>query len=125
MKDYPWTQADQTPEMDAEANMIGETAEELFPLDKCGQVIRPGSYIVYGHALGRSVGLKFGKVIHAQRTFATYGSDARIEVIGVDDGWKGHPALLTHKGILRYGNRVIVLPFKALPYYAQELLKEI
>ena len=87
--------------------------------DKTGnQEILVGSYIVYGHAMGRCAGLKFGKVIKVD-------DKDRYHVIGVDDDWIRQRIELTKKGILQFPERIIVLPFEMLPDYAQELLGEI
>lgn len=87
--------------------------------DKTGkQEIISGSYIVYGHALGRCAGLKFGKVIKVDEK-------NRYHVIGVDDDWKYQQPELSKKGILQFEERIIVLPFDMLPDYAQKLLQDI
>lgn len=84
--------------------------------------IEVGSYIVYGHALGRCAGLKFGKITKIDK----YENRNRYWVIGVDDDW--HPrnkASLSKQGRLQFEDRIIVLSFNMLPIYAQELLKDI
>ena len=81
-----------------------------------------GSYIVYGHALGRCAGLKFGKITKIDE----YEERNRYWVIGVDDDW--HPrndATLSKQGRLQFEDRIVVLPFEMLPDYAQRLLKDI
>jgi hypothetical protein len=81
-----------------------------------------GSYIVYGHALGRCAGLKFGRVVKID----TYNDYFRYWVIGVDDDWyPRNNAQLSKMGRLQFEDRIIVLPFEMLPIYAQELLRDI
>ena len=48
--------------------------------DKCGKVLTSGDFIVYGHALGRCAGLRYGKVIDVKfPKESTYGKgEAKI-----------------------------------------------
>lgn len=100
--------------------------EEL--LDKTGNKIEIGSYIVYGHALGRCAALKFGKVIDIEfqtDNFPQYPTHVRISVIGIDDEAHWSKPHLTKRGFLGFPERIIVLPVDKLPEYAKELLKNI
>lgn len=36
---------------------------ELMFTDKSGWILKPGDFIIYGHALGRCAGLQYGKVM--------------------------------------------------------------
>ncbi|HBD93005.1 MAG TPA: hypothetical protein DC057_02405 [Spirochaetia bacterium] len=100
-------------------------------LDKCGNNIVSGCYIVYGHNLGRCAGLKFGKVLKVEVNEDINFYSGKIEyyykisVIGVDDDWNFQEPKLSKKGILQFPERIIVLPFEMLPEYAQNLLKDV
>lgn len=83
--------------------------------------IEVGSYVVYGHALGRCAGLKFGKIIKIDELEGAY----RYFVVGVDDDWDFETPKLSKRGILQFENRIIVLPFEMLPEYAQKLLNDV
>jgi len=87
--------------------------------DKTGRSeIIVGSYIVYGHALGRCAGLKFGKIVKIDR----HNDEERYWVLGVDDDWyPGSKPELSKIGRLQFPERIIVLSFSMLPEYAQEL----
>ena len=94
--------------------------------DKCGKEIFVGSYIVYGHNLGRCAGLKFGKIIKIEKPKSEFSDhDYNICVIGIDDDWGFRDASLSKRGILFYPERIIVLDFNDLPEYAQKLLVNI
>lgn len=57
-------------------------------LDKLGQEIRPGRWIVYGHALGRCAALRIGLVLDVKRgpkTTHAWLREDRITVWGIDD----------------------------------------
>lgn len=83
-----------------------------------------GSYIVYGHNLGRCAGLKFGKVIKIDNP-PSDKNVFRYHVIGVDDDWAFRNPELSKRGMLLYENRMMVLPFTMLPEYAQKLLVDV
>lgn len=82
-------------------------------LDKLGKEIKEGCYIIYGHALGRSAGLAFGKVISVstgEKKYYNGGSYTvyKIKIRGVDDDWKV-PKLLSRDSILQYPDRIVVI----------------
>jgi hypothetical protein len=96
-------------------------------LDKSGHPIEVGSYVVYGHALGRCAGLRFGKVLKISprkaRWFDDSDSAVTIQVIGVDDDWeREEPKLCSKPGNLMFPNRTIVLRGYDLPPTIKELL---
>jgi hypothetical protein len=96
-------------------------------LDKAKKEITVGSYIVYGHNLGRCAGLKFGKVLKI-KTYEpedNYSSGVTFTVVGVDDDWNFQEPFLSKKGNLMFADRILVLDFNQLPEYAQKLLKDI
>ncbi len=98
--------------------------------DKVGQVITPGCYLAYGHALGRCAGLRIGKVLglksweeaRGERTRRVY----RLQVQGVDDDWSHRdPALTSRVGVLQYPERTLVLQPSQLPPVYWQLLATI
>lgn len=73
-------------------------------VDKAGREILPGDLIVYGHALGRSAALQYGKALEIL-------PDGRLRVQGVEDAFEAgkykRPASLLRPGFLKFGNRVL------------------
>ena len=107
--------------------------------DKTGNnKIEPDCYIVYATSLGRSPGLKFGKVLEVETidvpwgyhrrgdwyTDGTAGKEIKISVISVDDNWQHKEPSKVGKGILRFPERIIVISFSMLPMYAREILAD-
>ena len=96
--------------------------------DKSGKPIMVGAYIVYGHALGRSAGLRFGKVLAIREKGPSHypsslDSLASIRVIGVDDDWNtNEPKLCSRTGTLQFPNRLLVLEAEDLPETHRQLL---
>jgi hypothetical protein len=92
---------------------------EIVVRDKVGQVISPGSYIVYGHALGRCAALRIGKVLEVRAREKTYASDSGVSIVvrGINDDWGSYvgPRLNERDGTLLYPNRVIVLATGIVP----------
>ena len=87
-------------------------------IDKLGQEITVGSYIAYGHALGRCAGIRIGKVLKLDIKYDPYSHlpGLRITVQGVDDDWSHKKLALTaKKGTLMYPDRMIVLDPKVVP----------
>ena len=95
--------------------------------DKSGREIKINDYIVYGHALGRCAGLKYGKVL-AFKEFETFhiNKDKKIglSVIGIDDDWSSQkPELGKRKGFLQFPEeRVLIVSLDQLPKGYKELL---
>lgn len=88
--------------------------------DKTGVPIKVGDFIAYGHAMGRSAGLRFGKVLALKKRERRYQSDpgASITVIGVEDDWSHNaPKLCSRVGTLQYPERTIVLDRIPDPHY--------
>jgi hypothetical protein len=94
-------------------------------LDKLGQEITVGCYIVYGHLLSRSAGLKVGKVLGLRTTKKPeFGFDSgyRVTVVGVEElPWEKVPKL-GRKGTLQFPDRCIVIPEGIIPAKYLELL---
>jgi len=86
----------------------------MTPKDKLGREIVVGDFIVYGHALGRSAGLRIGKVLDVTHKPGRYPSDSpwRIRVQGVDDDWAragvDRPLELCRPGTLQFPERTVV-----------------
>lgn len=93
--------------------------------DKIGQEITVGSFVVYGHALGRSAGLKIGRVLDIKSgpTDAGYWRNEheppppswRIRMVGLDDHWcyGAMPKRLT-RGTCQFPDRMCVISADAL-----------
>jgi len=81
-------------------------------LDKGGNIVRVGDFIVYAHLMGRSAALKFGKVVAIKSKEKKYscGSGFVITVLGVEDyGWgSNYPRLAGRKGALQWPNRTLL-----------------
>lgn len=93
--------------------------------DKFGTLIKPGCYIVYGHALGRCAGLRIGKVLSVQSKKKSWSheSEYSITVQGVDDDWSFKGMRLTaRRGTLLFGDRIIVLAPEQVPEAYRNLL---
>lgn len=57
-------------------------------VDKAGQVVRVGDFILYGHALGRCAGLKWGRVLKIEQVDQLWSDGGwRISVQGIDTDW--------------------------------------
>lgn len=101
----------------------------MIPKDRLGRDIVVGSYLAYGHALGRCAGLRIGKVtaikLAAEKRYYGNEPDWRITVIGVDDDWNHRtPELCKRKGTLMFPDRMVVLDFDKLPERYQRLLEK-
>ena len=98
-------------------------------LDKLGREIHVGSYIAYGHALGRCAGLRIGKVLNIRwQPRDNWRNDqpdeARFTVRGIDDDWSHkQPMLASRKGTLMFANRILVVDEATLSSQYRELLK--
>lgn len=55
--------------------------------DKAGNELRPGDFIVYGHSVGRSAALRFGRVVSVNEKKARWDGyvGTTLTVWGVDD----------------------------------------
>lgn len=92
--------------------------DDNAPLDKSGHPITVDSYIVYGHALGRCAGLRFGKVLEV--TEKNYDNDVyvsrldskwSIRVIGYDDDALFRSNKVNARaGTLGFPDRILVIP---------------
>jgi hypothetical protein len=102
---------------------------ELLPLDKLGREITVGSYIAYGHALGRCAGMRIGKVLRIlQEKKHSYGRNElifKIKVWGIDDDWTHIPVLCNTPGTLNFPERMLVVSTEDIPPDFAELLKDI
>lgn len=98
--------------------------------DKLGREIKPGSYVAYGHLMGRSAGLKIGKILKAKTVDpgpmwveGTVGY--RLRVQGVEDGWGDRPPVLSGVGTLQFPDRVIVVNADDIPEAYRQLLEPV
>lgn len=110
-------------------------------LDKFGQEIKPGQWIVYGHNLGRCAGLRLGVVLAVKRGEPSYAAtpwnrEDRITVWGFDDDsveysryhpndeWS-RPKPLRKKSTLLFSSRIVVLRPEMVPEDYRKQLSEI
>lgn len=92
--------------------------------DKCGKEVKPGDLIVYGHALGRCAGLKYGRVTAVKLTKSEYSDpEVKLTVQGVDDDWDQEKPSLTKLGTLKFSKRVLKVSEDQIPKEVLELLK--
>ena len=83
--------------------------------DKTGRALQVGDYIVYGHGVGRSHELRFGKVlqIKAKEKNRPYDTGAAITIIGANDpDWKADKPYVRDKarvGTIRYPERTVIV----------------
>lgn len=97
--------------------------------DKRGTELKPGDLICYSHLLGRSAGLKFGKVVSVDwsgdpaynHQRHVYEHCPRLKVRGVEESWKGKLEL-GKIGTLQYEDRVLkVAPEQVHPAHLELL----
>ena len=97
--------------------------------DKAGVNIAPGSFIVYGHALGRCAGLRYGVVKEVTKSKEVDWSGKkvdRVRVRGVDDDWTMDvkPELLSKDSYLSFGNRILLIDIEQMPHAIFKLLDD-
>ena|ERR1700690_2048063 len=93
-------------------------------LDKSRKEIKVGDFIIYGHALGRCAGLRYGKVL-AIKEVKDYADRIKnhFTVQGVDDDWyPDTPKLAERKGTLQFGDRILIVTEDQIPDKIFELL---
>lgn len=99
----------------------------MYIKDKIGQNISEGSYIVYGHLLGRCAALKIGLVLKINSVISKY-SDYHIGVIGIEEKhlWQYDVTIpcLTKQGTIQYPDRTLVLSREIVPKEYLELFDE-
>lgn len=96
------------------------------PTDKVGNEIKIGSFIVYGHALGRCAGLRIGKVLDIKEHESQWKDEKfRFTVRGIEDGWSHcKPKLCMKNGTLQFTSRIIVLEDEQVPGSYRDMLAE-
>ena len=89
--------------------------------DKSGRNVRVEDNIIYGHNIGRSAGLRFGRVkqIRCDRKMRNLGGETRefvkwsitIQGLNDDSSWRGEriPCLLDRKSTLYYPSRILLV----------------
>lgn len=99
-------------------------------IDKVGTEITAGCFIVYGHALGRSAALRFGRVeaVNVKTKKDTWDEKehdaSTITVLGIEDLWEDYegkerlPQVATKRSTLLFPDRVIVVPTLPKKYLA-------
>lgn len=98
------------------------------PKDKLGREIKVGSIVVYGHAMGRSAGLRIGKILSVIKKSKDHNGRQQwsFNVIGVDDDFEGFFGIKLNdrKGTLLFRDRIIVIDPEQLPTEYFQLLKD-
>lgn len=87
--------------------------------DKCGSDLEVGDYIVYGHALGRCAGLRYGLVLES--------NDNSIKIIGYNDDFYNIPrwnGILSKPSTLRFPGRILKIYSSQVPEHIQVDLGE-
>jgi len=96
--------------------------------DKSGRKLKGGDFVIYGHALGRCAGLRYGKVIQVQWSKGYDGDDKipKLKVHGVDDDWEHNEPRLCSKSVaLGFPQRVLKIDRDQLPNKFSEMLDAI
>lgn len=95
-------------------------------IDKSGREISVGNYIIYGHALGRCAGLKYGKVLGFKETEVSFWHKEKtvyLQIIGCSDDW--NIELNSRKSFLQFPeSRVLVIEEYQMPKEVLNLLKK-
>lgn len=108
-------------------------------LDKAGQIVKVGDFIVYGSLLGRSAALKFGKVLSIKsKTYPIrkwdFNSNTNVEtgktqteysirVLGfVHNYWWKPNSEYASKGTLSFPDRTLRIEVDRLPENVQKIL---
>lgn len=95
-------------------------------LDKLGVPIEVGSCVIYGHAMGRSAGLRVGKVLSVGVEEVKYGErTCSIRVRGIDDDWNCPGLTKCKPGTLRFSKRILVIPSESLPEEFRKVWEEL
>lgn len=119
------------------------TVTPLFFPDKTGRPLKPGDYIIYGHALGRCAGLQYAKVLAIVEGKIDYYEKpvAKLRVLGVelDDNEDFHNTEWTQKrksaasyeraslnkpSTLMFPSRILRITKNQVPADVFKLLKE-
>lgn len=95
--------------------------------DKAGKVLKPGDLVLYGHALGRCAGIRYGKVTGIQWGKSGYGDrKLKLKVRGVDDDWRHREANLTQKeALLEFPSRIVKIEDHQIPEKYKALLDKV
>ncbi len=97
--------------------------------DKSGRQIKPGDFIVYGHAMGRCAGLRYGVVKEIKEGKDIWSGKAKehCRVRGADDdnfsGDRRTHKLTNRDGTLMYGDRILVVKPEQMPMDAVVVLE--
>jgi len=92
--------------------------------DKCGKKLKGGDFVIYGHALGRCAGLRYGKVIQIQ--WSKDKKTPKAKVHGVNDDWSyDEPALCSRTVALGFPKRILRIDRDQLPHEFVKMLDPI
>jgi hypothetical protein len=92
--------------------------------DKSGKVLKAGDYIIYGHAIGRCAGLKYGKVVGIKpgNPNSYSQSSTTLRVQGLEDNQWNDEISLSRKSTLQFQERVLKIERSQLPEESARLL---
>jgi hypothetical protein len=92
--------------------------------DKVGNELQPGDLIIYGHALGRCAGLRYGKVLYAKESKSAWSDKTKnnLRVQGVDDDWSHMKPELAKPGTLQFSTRILKVRRDQIPANVLALL---
>ena len=103
--------------------------------DKAGCDLFSGDFIVYGHALGRCAGLRYGVIIDIYEPKESLGwypgknegkKKVHARIRGVDDDWERKDAkLLSKDSTLQFGDRILRVSVNQIPEKVRDLLKKV
>ncbi len=98
-------------------------------LDKAGFELKTGDYIIFGHALGRCPGLRYGKVLAITEGREGYNKIIpKIKVQGVDsnDNWDTtRSPTLCRSSTLSFPSRILKIDESQMPKNVLDLLRPI
>lgn len=102
-------------------------------LDKAGNELRPGDFIVYGHSVGRSSALRFGRIVSVNEKKARWDGyvGTTLTVWGVNDDYFDETSsfnrgatLLSKASTLQYTRRTLRIDRNCVSQTALKLLDE-
>lgn len=93
--------------------------------DKAGNPLKRGDFIVYGHALGRCAGLRYGVVVEIKEGKVDWSQTGpKLHVFGIDDDWDHRAPTICRKGVLSFSSRVLKVRKDQIPLNQLSLLEK-
>ena len=98
-------------------------SEELVFTDKIGRQVNVGDTIIYACSLGRSAGLRWGRVLEVVLNNAYSPSHpTKLKTIGIDEWPHKPPELQGRIGYLQFPSRVLLQDPDEVPEEISQLL---